>query len=522
MADILPWFLAAIPIATVLFLMIKLRLGGSRAGAAGWIAAVGIALFAFGADVEMLLYAQTKGALLTLYVLYIVWAALILYFICAETGAIDVIGQNIQRLTNEKELQLLIVGFVFSSFLQGIAGFGVPIAIVAPLLVGMGFSPLVAVAAPAIGHSWSVTFGNMATSFEALLAVTGIDGSVIASDAGLMLGVSCLLCGWAVLMVYGGWHSVRKCWGSLLIISAVMATTQYIFATIGLWTIAGFSAGIAGLFASIVVTRFKSNRDQPSVQIADTNGATKMSLGWALAPYIIFIIVIALTSFVAPIKEFLSQTSLSLPFPELKTSLNWVIPAETGKNINLFNHPGAHLLYTAIITFILYGLTGFYKNGALKTILSKTVKSGVPTSLGMVSMVCMAVVMDHSGMTYRLALGISSLFDQAYPVVAVAIGSLGAFMTGSTTNSNVVFGIFQRHAAEISGYSTAVILAAQTTGASLGSMLAPAKILVGCSTVGLAGQEGDVLAATLKWGIYLVLILGFGLLGILLIGGVLT
>ncbi|MBL4667414.1 MAG: L-lactate permease, partial [Sneathiella sp.] len=188
MSEILLWSLAAIPIALVLFLMIKLGWSGTRAGAAGWLSAIIIAALAFGADFELLLFAQTKGVLLTLYVLYIVWTALLLYFITAETGAIETIGDNIQRLTTEKEFQLLIVGFVFATFLQGIAGFGVPIAIVAPLLVGMGFSPLVAVAAPAIGHSWSVTFGNMATSYEALLAVTGIDGHLIANDAGILLG----------------------------------------------------------------------------------------------------------------------------------------------------------------------------------------------------------------------------------------------------------------------------------------------------------------------------------------------
>ncbi len=518
MADVFLWGTAALPIAAVLILMINLKWGGAEAGAVGWLVAIVVASFVFKADLDIVIFAQTKGVLLTVYVLYIVWAALLLYYATAETGAIDTIGAGIRKLTTNKELQLLIVGWVFATFLQGVAGFGVPIAVVAPLLVGMGFSPLVAVAAPAIGHSWSVTFGNMATSYEALLAVTGIEGTAFAHEAGLLLGVSCLLCGWAVLMVYGGWRSVVKGWLPLLIISVTMAGTQYLLVMVDIWTIGGFSAGIAGLFISIFIARLTSSSQTDDQAEKDKNNKS-MSLGWALAAYLVFILVISVASFLQPVKAFLGMVSLSLDFPALETGAGWQVAAGAGKTINLFGHPGAHLLYTALITYALYHFAGFYKKNALRNILSKTTKSGIPTSLGMVSMVCMAVTMDNSGMTYQLAVGISSSLSQVYPVVAVAIGSLGAFMTGSTTNSNVVFGVFQRHAAEISGFSTAVILAAQTTGASLGSMLAPAKILVGCSTVGLAGREGNVLATTLKWGAILVFLTGGGLYCTLLVLG---
>ena len=74
-------------------------------------------------------------------------------------------------------------------------------------------------------------------------------------------------------------------------------------------------------------------------------------------------------------------------------------------------------------------------------------------------------------------------------------------MTGSNTNSNVVFGALQQQTAALGGFSAAIILAAQTTGGALGSMIAPAKLLVGCSTVGLSGKEGPVLKATLKYGL---------------------
>ena len=104
-------------------------------------------------------------------------------------------------------------------------------------------------------------------------------------------------------------------------------------------------------------------------------------------------------------------------------------------------------------------------------------------------------------MTELIARGISETFNKSiYPLFVPFIGMLGAFMTGSNTNSNVVFGALQQHTAELLGLSVPIILASQTAGASLGSVIAPAKIVVGCSTVGLSGEEGPVIRRMLVLG----------------------
>jgi lactate permease len=95
-----------------------------------------------------------------------------------------------------------------------------------------------------------------------------------------------------------------------------------------------------------------------------------------------------------------------------------------------------------------------------------------------------------------------------FPVVAPLIGVLGAFMTGSNTNSNILFGALQRDTAGLLGLPTTRILAAQTAGGAIGSMLAPAKIVVGCSTVGLGGQEGPVLRQGVRYGLAIAVTLG--------------
>jgi lactate permease len=497
------WLLAFSPILTVLVLMIFKNWSGSRAGAAGWFVALIVAVFAFGAHPELIAYSQAKGALLALNVLYIIWAALLLYHVVNETGAIKAIGIGIQRFSGDRAIQLLIFGWVFASFLQGVAGYGVPIAVVAPLLVGLGFSPIVAVAVPAIGHSWSVTFGSMGASFQALMAVSGLSASHLAPWSAAILGMTTYLCGIFAVHVYGGWQMTKHSLAAIVIIGTAMAGTQYALAVSGMWTLGGFVASLVGLCTSLVVAKLKIYNQVPTSQTQ-----SEMGLWWALSAFLILIVIVSAGVMLPFVKTFLGQVQLALLFPEIVTSKGWITPAGRGKAINVFGHGGALLLYATIVGFLVYRLKAFYKPRALKTILQKTVMNGVPTSLGIVSMVCFAMIMDHCQMIYILAEGISRVFGSFYPLVSPWIGLLGAFMTGSNTNSNVVFGVLQQETAQMAGLSVSLMLAAQTTGGALGSMIAPAKILVGCSTVGLSGKEGPVLKATLQYGLIITGIVG--------------
>ena len=500
---IVKWLLAFSPIAVVLVLMIFFNWSGSRAGAAAWLTALVVGVAVFGAHPELLAYSQMKGVLLSLNVLYIIWAALLLYNVVKETGAIDAIGVGIQRFSGDKSIQLLIFGWIFSSFLQGVAGYGVPIAVVAPLLVGLGFSPIVSVAVPAIGHSWSVTFGSMGASFQAMMAVTGLSADYLGFWAAVLLGVAAYLCGIFALHVFGGWKMIKHSAVALFVIGTAMAGAQFFLVVLGMWTLGGLGASLAGLVACLVVARLKRyNQTEPSDVKSD------MGLGWALSAYLILIVIVFMGVVYAPLREFLGQVKLSLDFPEITSRTGWVVAAGKGKAINVFGHGGALLCYASIISYLVYAAKGYYTRGALKKILANSVKSGVPTSLGIVSMVCFAMIMDHCGMIYLLAEGISRIFGSLYPFFSTWIGLLGAFMTGSNTNSNVVFGVLQQQTAELAGLSAAIILAAQTTGGALGSMIAPAKILVGCSTVGLSGQEGPVLQATIRYGLLITVLIG--------------
>jgi lactate permease len=510
----LTWLLAFLPIATVLVLMVGLRWGGNRAGPVGWLVAMAVAWLVFGAGPDVLAYSQVRGVLLTLYVLYIIWMALVLYRVVDEAGAIAVIGQGITRLTSEPTMQLLLMAWAFSAFLQGVAGFGVPIAVVAPLLIGLGFAPVVAVAAVAIGHSWSVTFGDMASSFQALMAATGLPGEVLAPWSAFFLGVACIGCGIATAWTFRYRQSLRTAWPALLLMGTAMAGVQAALATSGLWNLAGFGAGLAGLAVGAAVARL------PRYQISGLQGnepfrrsaqdRPAMSLGLALAPYLALIAVVAAAELWPWLHELLNKVQIQIALPEVQTSYGWTTPAGAGRTISVFGHAGALLLYVSLAFYAIYRWTGHYTPGVARRIIRQTVRSAVPASIGIASMVGFAVAMDHSGMTYVLAVGLGKVAGPLYPLVAPFIGLLGAFMTGSNTNSNVVFAPLQQQAATLLGMNVLVILGAQTTGGALGSMIAPAKLIVGCSTAGLAGQEGQVLKRTLWPGLLIT-----GLIGVL-------
>jgi len=128
-------------------------------------------------------------------------------------------------------------------------------------------------------------------------------------------------------------------------------------------------------------------------------------------------------------------------------------------------------------------------------------------------MVGMAVIMSHSGMTNLLAEGLSASFGAAlYPAVAPFIGALGAFITGSNNNANVLFAVLQMRTAELLGLPVPLILGAQTAGGSLGSVMAPAKVIVGCSTVGLGDNESVVMGKILVYGLVPVAIVAIAAL----------
>jgi lactate permease len=279
-----------------------------------------------------------------------------------------------------------------------------------------------------------------------------------------------------------------------------MGVTQFLVVTAGFWNLGGFLAGISGLVIALpLARRYKGDQE-------DNGDLNLRILVVALSGYAVMVSVILVVQLVPVVRAVLGQVVIQVEFPEVSTSLGHITPAGTGRPIHIFRHTGIVLAFASFLAYLIYKKEGLYKPGAVHRILDGTVRRVLSSTVSILSMVTMAVIMEYAGMTDTLALGLAVGLGFVYPLVAPWIGALGAFMTGSNTNSNVVFSGLQLRTAEILGYDVVIILAAQTAGAALASVMAPTKVVVGASTAGMAGREGDVMRRMAVYVVLLVLL----------------
>jgi lactate permease len=287
-----------------------------------------------------------------------------------------------------------------------------------------------------------------------------------------------------------------------------MGGTQWLIARSGLYSLAALGGGLAGLLIAIPLLTRESVRSG-ALGEGDSFTQRRKRLLTAFLPYGILIGVVAIGQLIIP--DLLDAVIISPTYPEVCTSTGVCTPEGPGRSISLFGHGGALLLYATVLIFLWYHWIGTLPTAPTTTysaqeILSKTIRGSIKPTIGIYTMVAMATVMEHAGMTQMLA-NVLSQSGPLFPFLSPFIGALGAFMTGSNTNSNVVFGQLQKQTAIALGISVPIILAAQTAGGAIGSNFAPAKVIVGASTVAGA-SEGDVLRSMAKLCLTIIGVIG--------------
>ena len=508
--------LALLPILSVLGLMILRHWGAHKAGPAGWLVGLVLAGGWFGLTPQVLWVSQVKGVLLSVFVLAVLWPALFLYYWIDQNGGITAIAHALSRAMPERGMCLVLLAWALSGFLEGLAGFGLPIAVVAPMLIALGVTPVLAIAAVAVGHSWAVTFGDMGVIFQTLVAVVGLPGPSLVPLAALLLGLACLFCGLATALLLG---QLRHGW-KISGLAAIMGITQYLLAELGLIPLAGLAAGLAGLFTYIVASRYFGRTPPPNLSAtlapeaptltssaADSVPANHPGLGLAVATYGGLVALMGFLFLVPLARHYAGRWVWQPTFAEVITRTGFVTAKAFGPAFRPGLHPGPLMLLVTISSILLWRIRVGAPTGWQRAARA-TARSATMASFGILFMVGLSTLMDHCGMSFQLARGLSEALGRFYPLLSPCVGILGAFATGSNNNSNVLFGPLQRDVASLLHLRPEALIAAQTAGGSLGSMLAPAKIVVGCSTVNATGQEGDVLRRTLPYGLLIGLALG--------------
>lgn len=503
-----PVLLAAAPILVVLALMLFANWSATRAGLAGLAVAVVVALTGFDYGTAGLVEpwggVVAEASFITLGILWILWPVLALHDQQQHSGALDTLRDALSSLSPQPLPRALLVGWCFALFLEGAAGFGTPVALAAPLLVGLGVPALHAVVLALLGHSAGVAFGALGTPVATAAAVTGLDAGGLAWRIGLLNLVTIALAmgfGLHILRDAAPAFSARQApdgarWAVVAALAfAVPATVIAISLGPELPTLGG--AMLGGVLLAWAMTRNGASPTAAAQPLA--MGTAGGRSPWrALAPYAVLVALVLVTRMIPSVSEALRGLRIE-----------WQLWGRFGGAIAPLLHPGT-LLFVALL---LVATAQRESRRRLAPSFAAAARRLLPVAMALLTMLCLSRLMLHAGMVNTLQFAAAEGVGQAWPLLAPALGALGSFVTGSATASNVLFASLQVQTANALGLSAPWIAAGQGAGAAIGNIVCPHNVVAGAAAVGLAGREAEILRRTvLPCGMVL------GCLGALLLG----
>ncbi len=530
--DLWRWLLALSPILLLLVLLVMLRWGATEAGPLAVALSAVAAAVAFETPLQTLVVAGAKGVWDAVPILLVIVAALLLYRVGTAAGAFHALRTGVQQQSRNQIFLVLGFGWVFASFTQGIAGFGAPIAIVAPILLALRVRPVYAVVIPLIGHAWAKFFGTLGVGWVATLQVTDIEEpEITALLTSLLLLIPIFAAGVAIAWMMGRSAGVRHALPMILVIGTILGVGQIAFVLVSP-ELSSFLAAALALVSLYPLSRWSRYRDEaplddlpamtPEKSADDTEEPEPvMGLGWALFPYAVLTVVSMLVLLVEPVAALLEQVSIAPSFPTVSTGFGVVNEgAEAYEPLTPLSDPGGFLLLAALISWPVYRARGYFRAWRDRAdpppIWSTTVSDSVPALTAVVTFLVLASVMSHSGQTEVLALGIAAVAPPlVYAFLANIIGIIGALVTNSSTSSNVLFAPVHTTIAETQGVSQATVLAAQSAGGAVGNVVAPTNIILGTTTTGISGEEGAVLRKTIPWAAVVAVLTGLATMALI-------
>lgn len=508
--SVLTWLLALLPVVVILVLMLAFKVSGARSGIIAWVLTGAIVYFVFQGGSDVIAAGTVKGFWSTLFVLFIIWSSMFMYNLVDSTGAFKTIANKFTEMTNgSRILQLLILGWAFPTFIQGVCGFGVPVAVATPLLIGLGFDPLVSCITALLGHSWGITFGSLGSSYSVLIqnspveqfypGLTAFWGSIFIAFGGLIVGF-CILHNYGKRVTKNVAGAFKEGTAAVLFLSIVMGAAMIATCLVSPY-VGCFVAGAAGLIAGVLVL--------PKLPMYKTASAesTEEGTSWgeffkAFSAYLILIVVVFAVYLIKPLKAALEvdMFKLGLAFPE-NTLATGFTNAAVGKYsaLKILTTPGTLIVVSSLLAALGYKGLGMLPEGAMKTSFLKTVKQSIGSTTTIIPMTMMAILMTEGGLTQYIAYGIANVAGSFFPLLAPFIGLLGGFVTSSGTSSNILFTGLQYSVADALKISPAIILAQQTTASSLSNSFSPANCALGTGVSGQDGREGEILKVT---GVY--------------------
>ena len=497
---------AVIPIAVALIMLGVLRRPAWQASLAGLLVGLVMAVAVWGMPLGMAFNSVAAGmALALLPVMWIVFSALLLYNVAVKSGRFEQFRQwMLDHLPDDRRLVLLVVAFSFGCLLEGIAGFGTPVAITSALLIGLGFPAIEALTYTLIFNTAPVAFGALGVPITVLGAVTSMHPDTLGAMVGRQLPLFALLLPFYVVGMYGGLKSIAKLWPALLVSGGSFAVTQFVTSNYISYQLTDVLASLVSLIATVGFLKVWRPEPDPAYAVVRSQAAARGSARVGYGGWMPWLVVTAVVIAWVNLKLFLIGDTKVL-WPGLNNAVF----------ITLYHKPYMALwdvqpLGTGTAILLATLITVVWTRTGLRDLIGCVAKTWQQTWLAILTVMMiigLAFLLNYSGMSYTLGLGVASV-GALFPLVSAFLGWIAVFLSGSDTSGNALFGNLQVVAARQLNLSPVLMAASNSSGGVMGKMISPQNIATGVTTTQLKGKEGVVFARTFWHSVLLTALLG--------------
>lgn len=471
------FLIALSPILWLIIALSVLKMAAYKACPIALVIALAAGIFVNDMTLPHAVEATLEGVALACWpILLVIIAAIFTYNLTLKTKAMDTIKKMLTSVSNDRRVLILLIGWGFGGFLEGMAGFGTAIAIPAGMLAGIGINPVLSAMVCLIANSVPTAYGSIGIPLVTLGSVTDTDPVLLATYTALQLAPLTILC--PFLMVIVASHSLKGLKGMFLMC---------------------LTAGLGFSTAEIAISMFMG----PEHAMPPHEDEAPTTLGGAVRawmPFILIFVFLLMTSKLIP--------AIHDPLNLIKSSvLIYDGPGGEPYTFTWLATPGVLILLAAFLGGSVQGASF----GSMAACLRRTAWNLRFTIVTIITVIATAKVMGYAGMTHEIAETAVAATGTAYPLIAAFIGSIGTFITGSATSSCVLFGKLQTDSAMAIGAGKSVqdwIAASNATGACAGKMISPQSIAIAVASIGTVGCEGKLLHFAVKFYIPFIIIMG--------------
>lgn len=546
--------LAFIPIVFCVVVMTAFNWPAKIVMPISWLITAALGLIIWDVDILSIIAYSISGFFNSIEVMIIIFGAILVMNTLKMSGGMVAINNGFRSISPDARVQAVIIGFLFVSFIEAAAGFGTPAALAAPLLISLGFPPVAAVVVALVCDSACVAFGAIGTPVQQAIACLGgaeaLDAEYIKQMSlwtALPHAVVMIFLPFMAIAIMCKFFSKEKSIKPALqalpfcLFAGLCFAAPYVLVNIfvGHEFPALFGSLIA-LIITVIAAKYKFLTPKTLWHFGDESEwdenwkathplappkDSKMSLVKAWIPYVIISLLLVATRIPAlGIKGLLNDDSTIFVIK----SGNLFGVENTAFTLKWAYVPGSVFILVALISILLHKMKRQDVVSAWGASLKQVSGAAVALMFGL----AMVQILRHSGsndvsaigetksMIFYMAEALSKVGKSLYIIISPIIGVLGAFISGSNTVAVTLFANLQEQAANNVGLNTAIIVAANTIGGSIGNMICVNNVVAACATAGTAGHEGKIIrtnaipAAIYTLVVILVLFVALYLLGL--------